>query len=230
MWLSQKMWGGQSWPPPAFSRRCWHFTITPIALAFTLTAVSHAQSRATTQGAHRMEVTLERLDGSMWRAVDPGLVLAEGDRVRFKYRTNVDGYLYVIDIGTSGKSSTLFPNADTGQDNHVTASKDYQIPASDTAVFRIAGPAGYDVVTFIVNPHKGGVTSAGPPRPKPNLIPRCDDTLLRARGACIDSSAGPKPNEGSRDLVFMREGQQTVVSSPTPLTAPVVYHFLLAHK
>ena len=46
------------------------------------------------QGAYRMEITLERLDGDAWRAVDPGLVLAQGDRVRFRYRTNFDGYLY----------------------------------------------------------------------------------------------------------------------------------------
>ena len=201
-----------------------------LAIALAFASLAFAQTRTMSQGAHRMEITLERLEGSTWHAVDPGLVLADGDRVRFKYRTNFDGYLYVDDLGTSGKSATLFPNADTGQDNHVTASKDYQIPATDGAVFRVAGPPGYDVVTFVVNPHKGGVTSAGPPRPKPGLIPRCDDSLLRARGDCIDSSAGPKPGYGSRDLVFMREGRQTVVSSPTPLTAPVVYHFLLAHK
>jgi hypothetical protein len=201
-----------------------------LAIAVAFAALAFAQSRTMTQGAQRMEITLERLDGTTWHAVDPGLVLADGDRVRFRYRTNVDGYLYVTDLGTSGKFLTLFPNADTGQDNRVTASKDYQVPATDGAVFRVAGPPGYDVVTFVVNPHKGGVTSAGPPRPKPGLIPRCDDSLLRARGDCIDSSAGPKPNDGSRDLVFMREGQQTVVSSPAPLTAPVVYHFLLAHK
>jgi hypothetical protein len=200
-----------------------------LAIALAFASLAFAQTRTMSQGAHRMEITLERLEGSTWHAVDPGLVLADGDRVRFKYRTNFDGYLYVTDLGTSGKSSTLFPNADTGQDNHVTASKDYQIPATDGAVFRVAGPPGYDVVTFVVNPHKGGFTGALP-RPEPGLIPRCDDSLLRARGDCIDSSAGPKPGYGSRDLVFMREGRQTVVSSPTPLTAPVVYHFLLAHK
>jgi hypothetical protein len=205
--------------------------VTRLAIALVFAwSLALAQTHTTSQSPHRMEITLERLDGTTWRAVDPGLVLADGDRVRFKYRTNVDGYLYVTDLGSSGKSSTLFPHADTGQDNHVTASKDYQIPSTDSVVFRVAGPPGYDVVTFVVNPHKGGVTSAGPPRPRPNLIPRCDDSLLRARGDCIDSSAGPKPNESSRDLVFMREGQQTVVSSPSPLTAPVVYHFLLAHK
>jgi len=195
-----------------------------------VTALALAAALASAQSAQRMEITLERLEGTTWRAVDPGLVLAQGDRVRFKYRTNFDGYLFVTDLGTSGKPTSLFPTPDTGQDNHVTAAKTYQIPATDTAVFRIAGPAGYDVVTFVVNPNKGGVTSYPGPMPKPGLLPRCDDSLLRARGDCIDSSAGAKPGESARDLVFMRQGPQTVVSSPTPLTAPVIYEFFLAHK
>jgi hypothetical protein len=194
-----------------------------------VTTLALAAALAPAQSVNRMEITLERLEANTWRTVDPGLVLAQGDRIRFKYRTNFDGYLYVTDLGTSGKSSMLFPTTDTGQDNHVTASKDYQIPATDGTVFRIAGPAGYDVVTFVVNPNKGGVTYY-PSAPKQGLIPRCDDSLLRARGECIDSSAGAKPGASARDLVFLRQGPQTVVSSATPLTAPVVYTFLLAHK
>jgi hypothetical protein len=196
-----------------------------------VSALALSVALAPAQSANRMELTLERLEGAAWRTVDPGLVLAQGDRVRFKYRTNFDGYLYVTTLGTSGKTSMLFPTAETGQDNHVTAAKTYQIPATESAVFRVAGPPGYDVVTFVVNPNKGGGVTYYPSAPKAGLIPRCDESLLRARGACIDSSAGAKPNtDGARDLVFMREGPQTVVSSPTPLTAPAIYTFLLAHK
>jgi hypothetical protein len=87
-------------------------------------------------------------------------------------------------------------------------------------------------VYFIVNPNKGGFIGSvpGAGQPKAGLIPRCDDSILRARGDCVDSSAGPKPGEGTRDLVFMREGQQTVISSPTPLLGPVTFEFRLAHK
>jgi hypothetical protein len=34
----------------------------------------------------------------------------------------------------------------------------------------------------------------------------------------------------ARDLVFMREGKAAVISSPSPLTGPVIYQFRLAHK
>ena len=66
-------------------------------------ALGFSQSHTMKQGAHRMEITLERLDGETWHVIDPGLVLAQGDRVRFRYRTNFDGFLYVTDLGTSGK-------------------------------------------------------------------------------------------------------------------------------
>ena len=104
-----------------------------------------AQSRTVTHGAHRMEIQLERLDGSAWTTIDPGLVLQQGDRVRFRFRTNFDGFLYVMNQSTSGKYEQLFPREETGQDNRITANKEYQVPATSTA-FRIAGPAGHEVV------------------------------------------------------------------------------------
>jgi hypothetical protein len=209
------------------------------------------QARVMTQGAHRMELVLERLDRDTWRVIDPGLVLAQGDRVRFKFRTNFDGYLYVMNQSTSGTYEQLFPLAETGQDNRITASREYQVPAT-SAAFRIAGPAGHEIVYWLVSPAR---LTDGPPRPQPPpatksappvLIPRCDDTILRARGECVDSSAGPKlvprgteipqnlaaagAGPGQRDLLFLRQKNTAVISSPEPLTGPVIYEFRLAHR
>ena len=65
-----------------------------VAAALALAAaLGSAQSRTLTQAGHRMELVLERLDGDTWHIIDPGLVLAQGDRVRFKLRTNFDGFL-----------------------------------------------------------------------------------------------------------------------------------------
>ena len=88
------------------------------ALAFPQ---SSTLSRTMTEGAHRMELVLERLDRDTWRTIDPGLVLAQGDRVRFKFRTNFDGYLYVMNQSTSGTYEQLFPREETGQDNRIAA-------------------------------------------------------------------------------------------------------------
>jgi hypothetical protein len=208
-----------------------------------------AQSRTVTQGAHRMEIQLERLDGSAWNTIDPGLVLQQGDRVRFRFRTNFDGFLYVMNQSTSGKYEQLFPREETGQDNRVTANKEYQLPSTSTA-FRIAGPAGHEVVYWLVSPARltEGVPRVGTPsgEGKPlTLIPRCDDAMLRSRGDCIDTSAGPKlvprgeqvpdnlsaaAEQGKRDLLFMRQKDTAVIASTEPLTGPVIYEFRLAHR
>jgi hypothetical protein len=214
------------------------------------------QSKSLSRGPHRMEITLERIEGSVWRAVDPGLVLSTDDRVRFRFRTNFDGYLYVMNYGTSGNYTLLFPREETGRQNNLRAGREYLVPATE-AWFRIAGPPGYDIVYWLVSPVVlGGQEGKGPayvPLPPPpkqkqppeNLIPRCDDTIFQARGTCIDSSAGPRKLSGkdalpenlagvrgatSRELIIMRQQNQALLSSPVPLSGPVIYEFRLAHK
>ena len=222
-----------------------------LCFAAALGSPQTPQTRTMTQAGHRMELVLERLDRDTWRAIDPGLVLAQGDRVRFKFRTNFDGFLYVMNLSTSGTYEQLFPRQETGQDNAISASKEYQVPAT-SAAFRIAGPAGYETVYWLVTPARLSDTAPRyqpPPATKaapPVLIPRCDDTILKSRGDCVDPSAGPKlvprgeplpqnltaPGIGreQRDLLFLRQKNTAVISSPVPLAGPVIYEFRLAHR
>lgn len=220
-----------------------------LAAAMLLLPAARPQSRTMTEGAHRMELQLERMDGTAWHTIDPGLVLQQGDRVRFRFRTNFDGFLYVMNQSTSGKYEQLFPREETGQDNRISANKEYQVPATSSA-FRIAGPAGHEIVYWMITParltdappHLGMPTGAAKPL---TLIPRCDDAILKSRGDCIDPSAGPKlvprgetvpdnlaaaAEQGKRDLLFMRQQDTAVISSIEPLTGPVIYEFRLAHK
>ena len=217
-----------------------------------LAAILFAQSQtANVTSGHRMEVLLDRLDSGSWHAIDPGLVLDASDRVRFRFRTNFDGYLYVTNQSTSGKYEQLFPREETGQDNRIVAGKEYQIPSTNT-VFRISGPPGHEIVYWLVAPARlaeGVPSRPGPPAGNrvspPKLIPRCDDAILRSRGDCIDDSAGPKlvprdvelprnltaaAGKNSQDLLFLRQKDASVISSPVPLNGPVLYEFRLAHR
>jgi len=128
------------------------------------------------------------------------------------------------------------------------------VPPGDSR-FKIDGPAGYEVVYWLVSPVRLNESDPGfkplPPEYKAtqplNLIPRCDDTVLKARGACLDSSAGPKliprgdnmtPRElleqsagqGSGDLIVMRQQNKSVIASAEPLSGPIIYEFRVAHK
>ena len=217
-----------------------------LLLVLALLPAGYSQTKNLTQGVHRMELSLERLDGSAWHAIDPALVLAQGDRVRFRFRTNFDGYLYVTNQSTSGKYDQLFPRNETGQDNHIVASREYQVPATSVA-FKIAGPAGHEVVYWLVSPVRLNDVPTIPTGHKTTpltLTPRCDEGIMKARGDCVDSSAGPKlvPRDleipfkaptataASKDLLFMRQQNTSVISSAEPLTGPVIYEFQLAHR
>jgi hypothetical protein len=223
----------------------------PLLALLCLACASTAQERVVeAQPSQRMEIRLERQEGAGWKGVDPGFVFESGDRVRFRFRADFNGYLYVMDYGTSGKYSLLFPRAETGRENRIESGREYRIPATETW-FRIAGPPGHDVVYWLVSPLPLAAGEAGfPPLPKEKqppktLLPRCDDSIFRARGLCIDSSAGlraipeteemPENLEGigrarSRELIIMRKEESSFVLSPVPLAGPVVYEFRLAHK
>lgn len=197
-----------------------------------------------------MEIVLERSEAGAWKPIDPGLVLKRGDLVRFRFRPTFDGYLYVINSGTSGAQSLLFPGDATGRNNRVEAGREYFVPATGAA-FQVAGPPGHDIVYWLVSPvpldgNPAAALTGAAPRPSKNLIPRCDQSIFRARGLCIDSSAGPRnvndpsalpdaisstaPHLQSRELVIVQEQNRSRVSAPGKLTGPIVYEFRLAHS
>jgi hypothetical protein len=197
-----------------------------------------------------MEIVLERHEGAAWRTIDPGLVLRQGDLVRFRFRSTFDGYLYVFNSGTSGTQSLLFPADATGRNNRVQTGKDYFVPATAGASFRVAGPAGHDIVYWLVSPlpldgNPAAALDRPAARPAGNLVPRCDQSILRARGLCVDSSAGPRnvrpdealpgaissvPNMTRRELVIVQDKDKARVSPAGKLTGPVVYELRLAHS
>ncbi|MFN3322444.1 MAG: DUF4384 domain-containing protein [Bryobacteraceae bacterium] len=223
-----------------------------IALAAPMAA---QVSSSRNSGPQKMQLRVERREGNAWRTVDPALIFANDDRLRFRFQTNFDGYLYVLNKGTSGEFTLLFPTKESGERNRIVAGREYVVPATDGS-FRVTGPAGQDVIYWMITPLElgpGGGKSGYVPLPPPpkhgtalsTLTPRCDDVVLRARGECIDSTAGVRslgaeeslpenlksvPGLRSRELVFIREKETAVVSSPVPMEGPVVYEYRLAHK
>jgi hypothetical protein len=227
-------------------------TIPALVLLGGLLALPAVAQKASLQrGPHRLEIVLERLNASGWQKIDPGLVLKQDDRLRFRATANFDGYLYVMNQGTSGDYTRLFPREDTGQQNEIKAGKEYQVPATD-GVFRITGPPGHEIVYWMFTPVELGAQPKYAPLPPPpdakaappNLLPRCDDTILRARGDCVDTSAGLRaindsqlppnlaqvPKTGGDELLFVQKEGSSVVSAPPALQGPVIFEFRLAHN
>lgn len=219
--------------------------------SFALIAVAAGLFQGQAAEPQRIRLTVEREEASGWRAMNPATVFAPNDRLRFRLTTNFSGYLYVMNHGTSSTYELLFPRTDTGSDNRVEAGKEYIVPATQ-GWFRIAGPAGQDMMYWLVSPVEmpsGYQRMPPPPAHDPklpsSLRPRCDDTVFKARGECVDNSAGVRPVEpgeklpsnlsgvaGStpRELLFLEEKGGTVLSSKQPLTGPVIYELRLAHR
>lgn len=192
-----------------------------------------AQSKVSPQTPHRMEVVLEKREANAWKTIDPGLVLNKNEKVRFRFKANFNGFLYVTNVGSGGSSTLLFPRQDTGTMNRIVAGKEYLVPAT-TGSFRIDGPEGHDVVTWMVSPVE---LTRPTPATEPQAVdtstlkPRCDDAIFKARGQCVDTGAGPRqPEHETRSLVIIKDKKASVISSPEPLTGPVTYEFRLAHR
>lgn len=195
-------------------------------------AVCASQSQSAPPAAYRMEVVLEKREANVWKVIDPRLVLTRNEQVRFRFKANFNGFLYVTNRSTSGNHTLLFPREDTGMANRIEAGKEYLVPATAGA-FRVDGPEGHDIVSWMVSPVElakpdySAPQAAGPS----SLKPRCDDTIFRARGQCVDTGAGPRqPEHETKSLVIIKDKRASVISSPEPLTGPVVYEFRLAHR
>ena len=206
-------------------------------------------------GGGSIVIHLEQKKGEKITAVHPEHVFDPGDVVRFRITSGFDGYLYVVDQGSSGTFTALFPAAGTTSDNAIRKGADVLVPSVEDGWFEIEGPAGFDVVYFLVSPTpldlttgKGTKGNASPSakseEPPSSLKPRCNDAIFQARGECIDDSAGPAPLARdvplppqismavpniSRDIVFATDEGDNSVKATAPSAAPVAYIFRLAH-
>ncbi len=68
-----------------------------------------------------------------------------GDTVTVYFEADRDCYLTLLDIGTSGKITRLWPNQFSGSDNFVRARERYSFPSSrDRFSFKVSGPEGIE--------------------------------------------------------------------------------------
>ena len=211
----------------------------------TSAAAAHAAAiESATAGV--VEITLERKRDAKVETMAAGHVFAQGDIIRLKVTSHYDGYLYVMDQGTSGKFTTVFPAMLTGSDNRVRMGKQYLVPAGEDGFFEVNGPAGFDVLYFLLSPGALAapvLSNFAAPGPVSSLKPRCNDEIFRARGDCTDDSAGPAAvprdqdlpaplapiaGSASRDITFTNKANGSV-GVQGESSAPMLYTFRLAH-
>ncbi len=226
-------------------------------LPFLVTApfIGAACVQAQNGGSSVLSIRLEKKTGDAVRAVPQNTVFRNSDILRFRLTSQIDGYLYVVDKGSTGNTAVLFPAG--AASNKIETGRSYLVPAEGDGWFEVSGPAGFDVLYFLVSATPISLPSGSSMKPgdehapaqesppPPNLLPRCDDAVFKARGECVDTSAGaaPLPPEAavprelvplartaSRDIVLTDDGDDTGVQSAPHAKLPIIYTFRLAHR
>src|ERR1700749_1691387 len=97
-------------------------------------------------------IRLEQRKGNSVQAVPQNTVFRNGDILRFRLASQIDGYLYVVDKGTTGSTAVLFPGTSAANStNHIEMNHSYLVPADGDGWFEVSGPAGFDTLYFLVS-------------------------------------------------------------------------------
>jgi hypothetical protein len=205
--------------------------------------------------ASLISIRLEQKVGDSTKTVQQNKVFRNGEILRFRLTSRIAGYLYVVDKGSSGQTTTLFPiAAGTGAQNRIQPDQTMVVPAIGDGWFEVSGPSGFDTIYILVSASPILIPPAAVPEspenrqnpapPPSNLLPRCDDQIFKARGDCVDPSAGaaplppdaPVPRElvpfaksAARDIILTDDGDEVTVKAAPSAKLPLIYTFRLAH-
>ena len=108
-------------------------------------------------------INLEGFEGRQSR-VTANHVFHSGDRIKLALRTNSNGYLYVINFGSSGSSNVLFPRSNA-PDNYVTAYTTYSVPSS--SFMKFDATPGEETLLVLLSPQPITNLPVAPPDSKP---------------------------------------------------------------
>ena len=140
---------------------------------------------------------LIRLDGGKETDVDPvSTVFHSGDRVRFAFDSNIDGYLYVVQQGSSGRWTVLFPGTRiNGGKNAVKRAELYQVPNGDW--FRFDATPGTEQVFVFLS------------RDPMDQLPGFDRPVTRTETVAASVIEDLQHRIRSRDLVFEKDSEES---------------------
>lgn len=155
--------------------------------------------------------------------VDPSKEFKTGDRIRFAFESNIDGYLYVAQQGTSGNWTVLFPMQDiNGGRNAVTRHKEYEVPQDGW--FEMYPPSGTERLFVFLS------------REPMKTLPGFEKPVMKSfEAGSAQMIASLETQIQSRDLVFAKDAasskmQATYVVNKAEVGKAVTASFNLTHK
>lgn len=98
-----------------------------------------------------LQTTVYQLfDDGGTKAVSPKTNFSTGNRIRLGFNSNKDGYLYVVNVGSSGKVTTIFPSAVT-DNNQVQPGRVYQVPQKTGKSIKFDNKPGQEVLLVVLS-------------------------------------------------------------------------------
>ena len=220
-------------------------------------ASSAAGKPAAGRPGARVRVELDR-DGRA-RFVSTRTVFRAGDKVRFHFAMNFPGYVVVINQGSSGTRSLLFPYK--GVSNHIGRTADYTVPQGD-GWFEFDDTPGTEQLTFIMSKreieevtqittgsHGGSPAAAAPSHPvgehpvpapapatpaaapTPAPAPAPAATPAQTEEQEILAALNSRSLTRGRDLKMVeQETDAYVLTSDEALAGPVGFKLTLTHR
>ncbi len=204
-----------------------------------------ASARAPARSSPGVRVWLtEAGDSSGKRKLSPQQTFRTGERFKLWLQANRDGYLYLINVGTSGQTRVMFPR--NNQDNRIGRRADFSLssplvfddpPGTEQLVVVLAAAPIDDVSLQLSDGgfQKVSVRGNGSLRPPP-AKPAAPAAPAKQRDAASESlDLALADLRGSKDLKFDDDGSELVAvaqrseEKPGAFT-PVVVNLRLTHK
>ncbi len=132
-----------------------------------------------------------------------------GDRLRLFFESNVDGFLYVLQKGSTGKDKILFPDPKVSPENRIKRGVPYAFPSGKWLVFD--NNPGEERLIVVV--------SKTPLKSLPAIFSSQEDQTGTVLSVISELNQSVKP----RDLVLFQENASpaTPPSTPAPSSRPV---------
>lgn len=105
----------------------------------------------TPTGLPGTKITIELMRNGKLSFVRPTYKFRSGDKIRLRMKTNFEGYVTVLNLGSSGGINLLYPVQ--GRDNFVKPTADYQIPQGDGWIVFDNQP-GTEIVSVIMSEYE----------------------------------------------------------------------------
>lgn len=141
--------------------------------------------------------------------VDPDSIFHSGDRIRFIFESSIDGYLYVVQKGSSGRWNVLFPDPRVNQGkNSIQKVQKYDVPVGKWFIFD-STPGSEQIEVFLSRSAMKELPGFERPMMNVETVPES-----------VVDELNNKVN--SRDLVFEKDSESGKSTAQAPEAVYVV--------